>query len=1194
MMRCMHVWVMVLASLSRGPAFAQETRAKAADANAQDLGPSDPELRREYETLMAAIRELRPDGDARAALDVRVSEFATRLLQAEPLWSATLATSWGARLQTIDPQSGLVHVDAAIATARAANNQRQIALSLLERGNLCRALSRNQEALAAIDEATELLVSIGDPEHVAHAAINRASALYALSRPEEALISLDHAERFFADAGDQRRLARIATVRGDVLFTLGRYQEALVACDHATALFEKTGDREQLANVDVSRGVTLMSLSQYHEALIALDRAVAFFAESADSWGLSEAIFNRGLVLHGLTRYEGALAAYDQAGEFFLSVGDDGRFGVVIANRARALGSLGRHEEALAALDQAMELLSKYGDERGLAGIAENRGIVLHFLRRHGEALEAYDHAIRCNKRVGDQNGLAVTAINRANLLLNLGRFQEALAGLDEAAVFFHAAGDRGQLATIAVSHGAAFRSLGRYDEALQAYDEAERFFREAGVDRTVATLALNRAAVLELMMRYDEALAVLAEAEAFFSKVSDQGRLADVTLNRGNVLRSMYRDSEALAAYDRAEQLSETANDPERSALIAMSRGSLYRFLDRQQESLAALDSAARYFDKIGDHGRLATIALNRGDVLQQLQQHAEAFAAYRRCAELVGATLQRQVQKLGEISSSSWRSKYRKVVASALTSCRDIAAAQPGVMVDAYELMQTFHGLGLAEQLADGATLGTNAIPPDLRQRHAVALERLHQAIAARDSIRNDNQAVLAAKDEVRSREGELDQIVERARLRSRMYVDLSHPKPSPLAEVQAALATGTALVEYALGDEHSWAIVTTKTRSDLVKLGDGKAIDSEVDWLAKVLSKGLTPKLAELRGLAEKVLDPVLAGLGPETETLLFSPHGALCRIPFEVLLTSTPAADVKPEHFPFLIARYDVGYVHSGTAFVAMREHARGRQRAADALEFVGIGHPFDAEAEGQGADAARPTLAFLERERGDRGPLPGSAVEVLSIARTFAATAEEHARLEAALQTVRDEPLARSITSVAGEKFHVWLRDAAAEHILKTDLLIKNARFLHLACHAEADLTSPSLSRLVLSRAASIAKSSGEDGYVYVRDVRDLDVHCELLVLSACESTLGKLSAVDGMTGLARAGLAAGARAVLSTLWRVSDGGAQEFALSFYRNLCGRGGTRLRALGDAKREAIARGSPLRTWSAYVLWDAEVER
>src|SRR5262249_43694521 len=151
---------------------------------------------------------------------------------------------------------------------------------------------------------------------------------------------------------------------------------------------------------------------------------------------------------------------------------------------------------------------------------------------------------------------------------------------------------------------------------------------------------------------------------------------------------------------------------------------------------------------------------------------------------------------------------------------------------------------------------------------------------------------------------------------------------------------------------------------------------------------------------------------------------------------------------------------------------------------------------------------------------------------------------------------RDDPMTRGVSTLNGEGFSLHLRMGATEAVLKKDSAVHTARILHLACHSEADLISPSLSRLVLAPSGRVERESGEDGFVSVGELQALAIRAELLVLSACETNAGKLHPLEGITGLSRAGLAAGAEAVISTFWRVEDESARILMADFYRRWLG--------------------------------------
>jgi len=140
---------------------------------------------------------------------------------------------------------------------------------------------------------------------------------------------------------------------------------------------------------------------------------------------------------------------------------------------------------------------------------------------------------------------------------------------------------------------------------------------------------------------------------------------------------------------------------------------------------------------------------------------------------------------------------------------------------------------------------------------------------------------------------------------------------------------------------------------------------------------------------------------------------------------------------------------------------------------------------------------------------------------------------------------------------------VLLKREATEERAKT--LSPQNGIIHFASHAELKEDDP------LSSAILLAKSDKEDGRLEVREIFGMDLKASLIVLSACETGLGKLSSGDELVGLTRAFIYAGTPSVVASLWSVDDGSTAQLMSSFYRNL--RTMTKAEALRQAQLQLI---------------------
>jgi CHAT domain-containing protein len=185
-----------------------------------------------------------------------------------------------------------------------------------------------------------------------------------------------------------------------------------------------------------------------------------------------------------------------------------------------------------------------------------------------------------------------------------------------------------------------------------------------------------------------------------------------------------------------------------------------------------------------------------------------------------------------------------------------------------------------------------------------------------------------------------------------------------------------------------------------------------------------------------------------------------------------------------------------------------------------------------------------------------GRLPHSAEEVAGIARLYPAAA---------------------VTQLTGE--------SATESGVKANL--GGHRILHLAAHAVVDETNPEFSGLLLSH--PLRPGRDDNGFLQMYEILNCRLRADLVVLSACDTGLGKRMEGEGLVGLTQAFLYAGARALLASLWQVQDRSTAELMIRFHKHLQRAGVTPAEALGQAQLALIEQGEFAHPyfWAAFSL-------
>ncbi len=129
--------------------------------------------------------------------------------------------------------------------------------------------------------------------------------------------------------------------------------------------------------------------------------------------------------------------------------------------------------------------------------------------------------------------------------------------------------------------------------------------------------------------------------------------------------------------------------------------------------------------------------------------------------------------------------------------------------------------------------------------------------------------------------------------------------------------------------------------------------------------------------------------------------------------------------------------------------------------------------------------------------------------------------------------------------------------------------LPSSKIIHFATHAFVDTVYDLFSGLILS----MPKDSIDDGFLLGYEIDQLDLNCDLITLSACESGRGKIISAEGVMGLPRLFFGAGAKSVLMTLWKIDDMQSATMMRLFYENIAERQLSKMEALGEAKRQFL---------------------
>jgi CHAT domain-containing protein/tetratricopeptide (TPR) repeat protein len=1041
-----------------------------------------------------------------------------------------------------------------------------------------------------------------------------------------------------AMAQDRNRVAgERAFAEGTRLRAEGKLESSRKAAakyDEAVEQWHVAGEPYQEACALKTAGETYHQLGEPQKALHCFDRGLAIARLLNDPRLEGDILNAMGFAYLYLGENQKALTFCERALKLNQDTGNKRGEAQSFNNLAEGYYYGGDMQKALNGHRRALAIWQSLADRQGQAQTLQYIGHCFSALGEMSQAIDAFTRALPLCRLLDDRNYEALTLTGIGQVYSKSGEEQKALALYNEALILFQARGDKVWEAITFCSISYAYGELGDKGRSLEYYNKALRLFQSVSY-RTGEAGSLLRIGLIHYSGGDSrKALAHFQQALSIIREIADRAMEANALNHIGQVYAAMGDRARALDYFNRALPLFQATEDRRGEAYALDNIGKVY---DGLNEKAKALDYYSRALmlnrateDRIGETATLCNIARAERD----LGKLAEARAHLEDSINKIEALrIKVADHELRATYFATAQQNYELYIDLLMRLSKE--RPQDGLDAAALHVGERARARSLLEALAESRADIRRGVDPSLLERER-ALQQLLDDRAERQSRllnakHSDEQAAAAAK-EIEALTTDYQQIRAQIRSRSPRYAALTQPQPLTLKQIQQQVLDGDSLLlEYALGDERSYLWAVTNDSLSSYELPPRAAIDRAARRVYDLLTaanqkvKGESALQKEERlaraeadyaqaaaDLSRMILEPVAARLG--SRRLLVVADGALQYIPFAALAAPpqgpgaggrAPEAKAPAGHD----ARHDARSVTAPSSRVASGRPAAGGYRPLIADHEI-ISLP-SASALGvlrgelAGRKPAEKAVAVLA------DPVFSADDERLSLARRHEGGAARPApTLEAGgpgqtrdFERALDEAgLSRDGTSIARLSFSRREAEAialaAAGQALKavdfdasrataTGGELSRYRIVHLATHGLLNSEHPELSGIVLSLVDREGRP--QNGFLRLHEIYNLNLPAELVVLSACQTGLGKEVRGEGLVGLTRGFMYAGAARVMASLWKVDDAATAELMKRLYGKMLQEGMRPSAALRAAQVEMWQqpRWQGPYYWAAFVL-------
>lgn len=876
---------------------------------------------------------------------------------------------------------------------------------------------------------------------------------------------------------------------------------------------------------------------------------------------------------YGLSYLRYTQASYSEAIELSeLALALDPHLSEAYKTKAQSLYSLGRYADAQQA---AQTLLQKVTEpekiELRISGLII-KGVASAVTGNSAEAVSDLTSAYRSTVEVGN---LALEENVHSQLGYVYNRQNECVQSLEHFSAALTLANElKSRYVGRAIGNlGTAYACLGDRTEAVKYYQQAlEVSGNPKTLDRSNFVTVLTNMDGSDLPY-HSEALPLLEQALTVAQSITNKVMQIRVLLplaalheRNGDHAQALEQTRAALQIAQEKGVAVQEGNSWNQLGRIHLSMFAIVQALDAHRRALAIGERTQAPQVVWEAQAGIAAVMQKQGNLDQAAQHYRLAIETIEGVRSRIGLTEDRASFLADKINV------YKKLLGVLVELQANDKSEQAAA--EAFHYSERARARALFDLLAEAKVDPEQNAADDLLKQKQELQQRISQLTAGlikerSQEISKQNKTKIAELEKgLGQTDAELGDWLRELRRRNPHYAALKYPEPITLAETQRLLDDKTILLSYSLAEPESFLFAVSHDGFQVKRLPSELMLGESVRKLLAAITDKNNPAPEEYRRQAARLslqlLQPVSQMLADKNKTeLVIVADGALHRLPFEVLFLPGASSRGDLRALPYLIRQFAISYAPSASVLAELQNEPREMAPKG----FIAFGDPvYEQNGENVMASSVRATSAG---GRLNLQPLPYSHNEIDGIAKLF-----------------------------ANDDRELFFGEAASEENVKAPDRLTRYRMVHFSTHGYVNEARPRFSGLVLSlpltklQAVSNSQTTfrnpqAEDGVLSAYEIFNLKLKAELVVLSACETGLGKEVKGEGLMSLTRAFMYAGTPSIVVSLWNVNDESAADLMIRFYRNLKTGRMSKSEALRQAQLETIRdNGFPF-FWAPFVL-------
>ena len=779
--------------------------------------------------------------------------------------------------------------------------------------------------------------------------------------------------------------------------------------------------------------------------------------------------------------------------------------------------------------------------------ISELRGVI-----------EDYYEVLRLSRFVEDKYWEGEAFIMIGSMHWTIGEYQSTLDQWLQARELFREIGHKSKEGLAVNNLGTLYNNIGEYERAISYFRESKELRKETSNRYDDAAIFANIASSFFSLRQYEQAIEYTERALKLYEAMKLVGGQAEQTGALGQIYIKLGEYERGIEYLQKSFKLAEASKNRQQMAVNFLQLGTAYKETERLDEADEVLLQAVSLAQDLGNrraivstYYRLAQVARERGKLdiaVQYLEKGLEIIEKIR-----------------SELKSKSQRTSYFSTVQNFYELYTDLLIERSDGKTNsdgiskAFEISERSRSRSLVELLQEARVDFKKGVDPNLLEKEKNLTNKLDVSYRKRERLlrrKSTKEKIDEVEKEINNLILEIENLNLQIQRESPQYANLTRGKSLSTKEIQKLLDKETVLLEYKLGEKRSFLWLVTSDSINFHELPKRKEIEKKAREFYDLTIANKRENLNRREELSRHLNDLLLSPVRSEIE-------GKRLAIVAEGILQYLPFSALKFDESSFLADNNEIVILPSASVLAELRQNETAQKNKMIAI-------------------FADPVF-----DRGDARIGDNQKVKHRNQNIALNGTLRDFSFGEALPRLLASRMEAQNISKLVSQNKATVRTDfeASLANIENDDL--KDHRILHFATHGLLNTNRPELSGLVFS----LYDKNGQqqDGFLTLNDIYNLNLSSDMIVLSACQTALGKDVKGEGLIGISRGFLYAGSKRIVASLWKVDDSATAEFMKRFYQNHLQKGMPASKALQQTKIEMrkIRRYRSPFYWSAFTL-------